>query len=80
VALAYEALVAYLDLVGDKSYCSCFLYKVFAGVLCILGIEVTQPNGGDEVRVCLCNLDQFDEDVQVLPRGVLGTHSVSLNL
>lgn len=66
-----EALVAYLDLIGDKPYCSCLLYEVLTGQLRVLGIEVAQPDGGDEFRMGLCDVHKFDEDIQVLLRGVL---------
>lgn len=66
-----EALVAYLDLIGDKPYCSCLVYEVLAGQLRVLGIEVAQPDGGDEFRMGLCDVHKFDEDIQVLLRGVL---------
>lgn len=44
----------------------------------MLGIEVTQPDGGDKFGMGLCDLHKFDEDFQVLKRGVLRTLSASI--
>lgn len=60
------AIVAYLDLIGDKAYCSCLLYEILADLLRVLSIEVAQADGGDKFRVCLRDLHKFDEDIKVL--------------
>ena len=57
------AVVAYLDLIGDKPYCSRLLYEVLAGLLRVLGIEVAQADGGDQFRVCLRDPHKLDENI-----------------